>query len=151
MKIEKDYYTEKIKLPAFILVIYWVVFLFFIGYSWKKDDYSLTTTIIVAVVGLLLHFQVFKLKITNSYIEYSMFPFVRKKIDRSTIKSYEIINISALGDFGGWGIRYSGKYGWGYIMNGGYAVFLKYGSNKKVTFSIKDKDKIKLYLSGNNK
>ena len=148
--MKHNLFTERTKLPNFILILFWLSFLLFLGYSWKKNDYSLPIFAVIVVTGLFLHFLTFKLKISNSSIEYSMAPFIHKKINRSAVKSYEFIKISALGDFGGWGIRYSGKYGWGYIMGDNDAVIFKYDNGKRVTFSVNDRNAMELFLSENN-
>ena len=73
-----------------------------------------------------------------------------KMLEWSSAQTIEIIKIDALSDFLGWGLRYSKKYGWGYILGNDYAIFVTLKNNKKYTFTIKDKDLIIAFLEKNN-
>lgn len=75
-----------------------------------------------------------------------MFPFVNKKINWNEIEKYEIMKISPLGDFMGWGYRYFGKYVWSYILDTNYAIAVQKKNDKKLALSIKDKQQALDYL-----
>ena len=85
-----------------------------------------------------MFFAKFNLEINESGINYSLFPFVKKRIEWNEINAYEINKISALGDFLGWGIRFSKKYGLSYIFNSDYGLTIVKQNGKKMTFSIKN-------------
>lgn len=65
------------------------------------------------------------------------------------VKKIELVKLSALSDFLGWGIRYSKKYGWGYITDSEYGLFIEKQNGKKVTISVKDKDTLESFLMEN--
>lgn len=143
-------FTEKTKLPGFIFILFWLQFLVFLAYSFKQNEYSVPLITFIIVLGLLLHLIVFKIKVSDAYIMYSIAPFVNKKIEWKNVAGYEVIKISAINDFGGWGIRHSSKYGLGYILGGDYAIALKGHKGGKVTLSVKDRKGLESFLSENN-
>ena len=65
------------------------------------------------------------------------------------VKKIELVKLSALSDFLGWGIRYSKKYGWGYITNSEDGLFIDKPNGKKITISVKDKDALESFLTIN--
>jgi hypothetical protein len=67
-----------------------------------------------------------------------------------SIEEISVINLNAINDFWGWGLRYSSKYGWGYILNGESGLFIKLKSGKKITFTITNKDELIKYFEENN-
>lgn len=143
-------FTEKTKLPGFIFILFWLQFLVFLVYSYKQNEYSVPLITFIIILGLLLHLIVFKLKISNTHIMYSIAPFVSKKVEWRNIAGYEVIKISAINDFGGWGIRHSSKYGNAYILGGDYAIALKGHKGGKVTLSVKDREGLESFLSEKN-
>lgn len=144
-------YKETTGFPNFILILFLIQFLFFVIYTINnKEDKSLIYYSIGALLlGVLLFFMKLTIKINNQYFEYKMTPFVNRKILFKDIKSIKVIKISAISDFLGWGIRYSKRYGWGYITNSDFAVSIEKNNGKKLTFSIKDRDRLNEFL--NNK
>lgn len=133
---------ETFNFPKFLSVLFIIQFVFFIIYSMnnKEDSSLLWFSVVILLIGLFLILAKFNLKISKNGINYSIFPFVNKGIKWKDVKNYEINKISALNDFAGWGIRYSKKYGWGYIFNSNYALTILTEDRKKVTFSIQHQD-----------
>lgn len=80
--------------------------------------------------------------LTNSF-----FYFFKRKYDLKNTDSCKFANISALGNFGGWGIRYSKNYGWSYIFSSDNIVTFCFENKKKVTFSIQNITKLKTALT----
>lgn len=78
-------------------------------------------------------------------------PFINKKLLWTDIEKYEIVKISPLNDFLGWGIRRSPKYGWSYILDTNYAIAIVKKDGKKLTLSIDDKEKALTFLQSINK
>ncbi|WP_143736414.1 hypothetical protein [Moheibacter sediminis] len=108
-------------------IIYWVVFLI------------LPLVIIFLSVNLKVEFN-------KNEIHYTLFPFVNKKLAWNEIDKYEIVKISPLGDFMGWGFRYSSKYGWSYILDTKYAIAIQKKNGKKLALSVKEGQEILSYL-----
>lgn len=69
---------------------------------------------------------------------YRLFPLINKSICWSEVKDIEVVKISAISDFLGWGIRFSKKFGWSYITNSEYGLFIRKNNGKKITLSIKN-------------
>ena len=141
-------YKETTGLPNFILILFVIQFLFFVIYTINnREDKSLIYySIGTLILGALLFFIKLTIKINNQYFEYKMIPFVNRKILFKDIKAIKVIKISAISDYLGWGIRYSKKYGWGYITKSDFAIFIEKNNGKKLTFSIKDKDRLNQFL-----
>lgn len=96
------------------------------------------------IIGFLLFGRRSKLILNdNGILTNSFFYFFNKKYDLKNTDSCKFGSISALGDFGGWGIRYSKKYGWSYIFNSDNIVTFYFKDKKKVTFSIQNIAKLK--------
>jgi c-di-AMP phosphodiesterase-like protein len=151
--MQKKEFKETTGFPMFIIVLFFVQFAFFIIYTINnKEDKSLIYfSIGILFLGILMLLTRLKIRITKNEIEYKMTPFIYKKILMKDINEIKIIKISALSDFSGWGIRYSKKYGWGYITNSDYGLFIEKNNGKKLTFSIKNNSELNEYLNDHNK
>lgn len=78
-----------------------------------------------------------KWKLSKESFEYSFFPFIRtKSIPLNSVNGIEIIRINPILDFGGWGIRYSRKYGRAYTTSGRHVLHIEYGENKKLNLTV---------------
>ncbi len=77
----------------------------------------------IAMVGMLLFFWNMQLKTTidAQRIKIRFSPFVNRSISWDEIETAEIINY---GFVGGWGIRFSGKYGIVYNTSGNQGLFI---------------------------
>ncbi|MHC5354954.1 hypothetical protein ACYSNX_12470 [Myroides sp. LJL115] len=144
-------FNENTGMPKFILAIFIVQFIVFLLFSLNnKEDKSLIYFATgILLIGIFLAFTKLVLKINKNSIVYKFTPFTSNKISWEDVKTIELVKLSALSDFLGWGIRYSRKYGWGYITNSEYGLFIEKHNGKKVTISVKDKDKLELFLTQN--
>lgn len=144
-------FNEKTGMPKFILVIFIVQFIVFLLYSFNnKEDKSLIYfSIGILLIGIFLAFTKLVLKINKNSIIYKFTPFTSNKMSWEDVKKIELVKLSALSDFLGWGIRYSKKYGWGYITDSEYGLFIEKQNGKKVTISVKDKDTLESFLTEN--
>jgi hypothetical protein len=142
---------ETFKFPKILAILFVVQFAFFIIYflNNEEDRTLLLFSIVIFVIGVILAFAKFHLYIGNNGISYSLFPFTSKVIQWKDVKNCEINKISALDDFSGWGIRYSKKYGWGYIFDSSYALSVFNTNGRRITFSIKDKKAIEKIVKKN--
>lgn len=134
--------------PKGISAIFIFQFILFIIFSVIRKDYSFIywAVFLILPVGILFFFGYLKVNLNNEGILYAMPPFINKKLNWSEIEKYEIISISPLNDFLGWGIKRSSKYGWSYILETNYAITITKKDGKKLTLSIDDKDKAIEYL-----
>jgi len=143
----KNIFIEKARFPKFLIIIYWIQFTFFSLYYFKKMEYSLLIFLIgLFLLGIFLSFSYTKLKISKGYIEFGLIPITKNIISWNDVKEFEIVKISAISDFLGWGIRYSKKYGWSYIMRGEYAICFTLNSGKKKTISLINHGKLRKIL-----
>lgn len=141
-------FQEKNRFPKFILIIYIIQYvvltLYYLNQGLMPAYYHIPTIII----GFLLFGCRSKLILNDDGILInSFFSFFNKKYDLKKIDSCKFANMSALGDFGGWGIRYSKKYGWSYIFNSDDIVTFCFENKKKVTFSIQNIAELKTALT----
>jgi hypothetical protein len=88
---------------------------------------------VISLISLFILFWMMKLeyRISEQKIEYKYFPLHRKwrSIDRTEVANISFVKYSALGDYGGWGIRYGSK-GWAYNVSGNYGIFVELKSGK---------------------
>lgn len=68
---------------------------------------------------------------------------VGKTLAYADIETIEVIDIHAIGDFGGWGYRYNPFTGTiGYIMEGEKGIMLTTKAGKKIAFTVRDMDRL---------
>jgi 4-amino-4-deoxy-L-arabinose transferase-like glycosyltransferase len=94
----------------------------------SHTDLIIYLVIIFAVIVLIL-FMRLKTEINQTAIKISFFPFVKKTINWSDVKSAKIVNY---GFVGGWGIRLGTKYGIIYNINGNKGLALELLNGKKL-------------------
>ena len=84
----------------------------------------------VFIFGLIAMFWVMRLKteIDQNEIRMNFFPFVKKRVNWNEIKNIEIVNY---GFVGGWGIRFSTKYGTVYNTKGNEGLAIELLNGKK--------------------
>lgn len=146
--------NSKSYFPKALSIIFIFQFIIFaiISYSKKDITFIYWAILLILPLGILLYFGYLSVDLDDKRIKYSMPPFViNKKLKWDEIEKYEIINISPLNDFLGWGIRHSSKYGWSYILETNYAMVIFKKDGKKLTLSIDDREKILSYLHSINK
>jgi hypothetical protein len=148
--MKKNIYLQITKLPRVLIffVFLTLIPLFFFYFKENKINWILFSIIIF----ISLFFAVIncKIEISATELKYSLFPLVFNRTTKwDDVKTVELIKLNAFSDFLGWGLRYSMKYGWGYILEGDYGLFITTKSEKKVTFSIKNIDELSSFLEKN--
>ncbi|MFK7981126.1 MAG: hypothetical protein AB8G86_14160 [Saprospiraceae bacterium] len=100
----------------------------------------LITGVVLLLTGWLLLSMKQVIRIDANGISYKQGPFHRKfhQISWGDIQNWEVTKISPFSDFGGWGIRLTGKKK-GYIIDGEYGLELAINAKKIIVFSIIDK------------
>ena len=100
----------------------------------------LITGVVLLLTGWLLLSMKQVIRINEHGVSYKQGPFHRKfhQISWGDIQSWKVTKISPFGDFGGWGIRLTGKKK-GYIIEGAYGLELVIKPKKIIVFSVKDK------------
>ncbi|MEM1124655.1 MAG: hypothetical protein AAGJ18_29720 [Bacteroidota bacterium] len=68
-----------------------------------------------------------------------------RTIPWTTIKNWQIKKLNALGDYGGWGYRTTGKKK-GYIIEGNYCLELDIGKQKLIGLSVKNKVNVEDFI-----
>lgn len=138
----KSYYPKALS----IIFIFQFIVIAIIAVSQKDFSFIYWAVFLILPLGILLFFGYLKVRLDDEGIQYSMPPFVKRKLKWSEIEKYEIVKISPLGDFLGWGIRYSSEFGWSYILDTDYAIAIQKKNGKKIALSIDDKEKALSYL-----
>ena len=149
MKINFEDFS-KLPIYLFYAIILLIGGLCFIG---AKNDFSLLWVFIALsfVCGIVFYVCRLRLNFTNDHLKYQFIPFnfTPKRIRWDEVETLEIKKARPLRNFLGWGVRYSKKYGWGYITNATYALFIT-SKNKKIVISVKDRDSVLNFLKQNN-
>lgn len=98
------------------------------------------TGVVLLLTGWLLLSMKQMIRIDAEGVSYKQSPFHRKfhQIPWSDIQNWQVTKISPFRDFGGWGIRLTGKKK-GYIIEGEYGLELQTSVKKIIVLSIKDK------------
>ncbi len=92
-------------------------------------NFLLTLLAAVSVLALRLEIQV-----DAGGIHYRMFPFVNQHVKWDRVRSAKLERLHAIEDFGGYGMRL-GRRGWGYIVSGDHALYLKLANGNRVWLS----------------
>jgi hypothetical protein len=132
--------------------LFFFQFLFFLAYSLKNeevDDSLIYIPVILVLIGVFIAIGKVKLSIDRTHIKYGLFPLSMRKIEFKKIVTYEIIKISAFSDFLGMGLRFSKKYGTGYITDTKYALFFEKLNGAKVTISLRNREKLVAFIKDN--
>lgn len=139
------------KMPAFLLIMFFIQLIVFFYYFIKIKSQDLEIFYILIPVTLLLVFVKMTIVLNSRSFKYKLFPihFKFKEIEWNEISHVQISKINALSDFFGWGLRYSRKYGWGYIFNSNDAILLTLKNDKKITITVKDRTEIIKFLTEN--
>ncbi len=144
-------FQEKSGFPKFILII--LVFQSIVTtLILLKDKESPWVVLYVTVPLILLFaFSFLRLRINQNYFEYSFFPFTFKttKIPWNEIQEIQFVNTDPISDFGGWGVRFSKKYGKAFITGNNEIIFLQLKNGKKRSFTIINKEKILYFFNEN--
>ncbi|MBT0552352.1 hypothetical protein [Riemerella anatipestifer] len=146
-------YNEKQKFTQYWLWIPLLILLLVMLYNGTAGGTKLLP--ITHIIGLLVYVvtMIFiysftlKIKISEKGIEYSFFPLREEKcIEWEQINSVQFVKYNPFKDFGGYGVRYSGKKNIEvYNVGGNYGILI----NQKLLLGIKNELDFKLFLDNN--
>ncbi len=111
------------------------------GFDLKSIDLlnseTLPAVVIITLVLFLLYFIQLNWSINQKGFYYRYFPFVNKTrfIPAEEIQSITLEKINPIRDFGGWGLRYSKKYGKAYTTQGNHVIRVHLKSGKILNFT----------------
>ena len=140
---------ETSKMPSFILILFGIQLIVFLFLFIKSKNSDLEIFYILLPVTLILSLSKMTVILNTKVFKYKLFPLHLnyKAFEWKEIKQIQISKIDALSDFAGWGLRYSKKYGWGYIFSSNDVILLTFKNDKKITITIKDKTEIINFLT----
>ena len=129
-------YFRRNKISIFFSIFSAIILGLLVKSFFDEGNHNKASIIGISIMGsILLLFNLMKLecKITDQKIEYKYFPLHRKwrSIDRTEVANISFLKYSALGDYGGWGVRYGSKR-WAYNVSGNYGIFVEFKSGKTV-------------------
>lgn len=151
-------YTEvqSLKIPALRIILGAIVLIDLVYLVLKTfrdglQEIQLTDFYAIAVLVLLWVFVEWNkiyTRVTPEGIGYRYFPLqIRERFARwEDLKEVYIREYSALGEWGGWGLRYAFGRGWGYVAGGDWGVQLVYKNGKKRFISTKQLSELKAAL-----
>lgn len=104
--------------------------------DWMNSE-TLPAFVISFLVLLLLYNIELYWKYDNTGFYYRYRPFINRLrfIPKSEILSITCEKINPLRDFGGWGVRYSRKYGKAYSTHGNYVIRVNLKNGKMLNFT----------------
>lgn len=148
----KTKFTQTTRTPKFLFVFFIVQLVTVLSLHFSDSNFDLTVFYIILPVTFILIFTKFDIEFSIEHLKYKMFPLnlYYKEIKWNETEKVEIVNIDALSDFLGWGLRWSKKYGKSYIFDSNFALFITLKNNKRITFSINEKEKIVHFFDENN-
>lgn len=134
-------FNYKSKLPISIIII--LVFQSLVALFISGWDIILFG--IFALTGIFILSFRLKVSATQDAFSYQLTPFhfSAKCYKYDEIEWVKFIQIDALGDFWGWGLRYNKKYSWSYVLEGNMAMQIQFKDNKKRLFCFENTDELK--------
>lgn len=93
------------------------------------------------ILPLCFIFGGLKIIIATDGVYISMFWVFNKYLPYDSIKTYKVLSINPVRDFGGIGYKISPKYGVGFIMSGKEGIQFELNNNKKIFVTTTQKDK----------
>jgi hypothetical protein len=137
-----------------LLYTVWAAFLVLCVFmAWDKEVGLYPAVLIFVIVSaFMIAFKSLKLvvRISDDAICYRLSPFQRrfKIILKEDIANLEIKSFDALGEYGGWGIRF-GKAGVAYTVKGSMGMTIKLAKNKSVLIGTSRPEELKSFLEAN--
>ena len=135
--------TEKLKLPLLLRLLaviqFIVVLLISIKSNYPKNDIYIMSVISIIVL-LILIFSNLTIKISDNSLQYSSIPFspTYMTINKSDVNIAYIGSSSNYSNIIGYGLRFSKKYGKGYMFDSNNALYIELKSGKKIVLTIID-------------
>jgi len=109
--------------------------------TFKLSDWMNWDTLPAFVISLLVLLLLYKIELYWKYDDtgfyYRYRPFINRLrfIPKSDIQSITCEKVNPLRDFGGWGVRYSRKYGRAYSTHGNHVIRLTLKNGKMLNFT----------------
>lgn len=143
-------FTEKQRLSGLWL---WIIFLIAIIpllliYFFAKEGIIVSSLIIIPIMVLLLLLKL-TTTITPDGIRVKFFPLYifDQEIKWEDISDIYIRKYKPIAEYGGWGVRWSGKNGTAYTTQGYYGIQLVLKNNKKVLIGTQQSTQIEVLIS----
>lgn len=111
----------------------------------SNNTLILTTVISLSLIALFLLMRLETL-ITKEGISFKFFPFVKRNYSFNEIESYKVIDY---GFVGGWGIRFTMKYGTVYNTRGTKGLFIKLKNGKTMVVGTQKPEELNKVITDN--
>jgi hypothetical protein len=148
--MKQNTYLQTTKFSKILLFLLFLTIIPILFFCLKENKIDWILFLILFFMILIISVFSCKIAINNCELRYNLFPLIlNKTIKWDDVVKVELIRINALYDFFGWGLRYSIKYGWGYIFEGDYGLFINTNNGRKIVFSIKNIDELGAFLEKN--
>ncbi|MBP2834090.1 hypothetical protein J8281_17975 [Aquimarina sp. U1-2] len=134
-------FQDTSRLPKFTFLILVIPLIPIGAILWNTtiDFFDVLAIAIIVLVALLCYFLKLKITMNHQNISYRLSPIIATKhLKWNNIHKIELVKAKALSTYGGWGLRYSFKNGWGYVMDSDTLMVVHKKNGKKIAFSIKD-------------
>lgn len=125
------------------LALYGVIQQVFLGVPFGNNPAP--DWVLILFFGITLFINVFffsltlKTKIDERGIEVKFGPFLRRKITWNEVDSAEVVDY---GFIGGWGIRYSSKYGKVYATRGSFGLWIKMRNSSQMVIGTQNREEL---------
>ncbi len=148
---------QNLKIPAMRLLLGLATVVAVGSFMWEiyKEGWSqamllagLPMLLILALIWWLIERSRIYTRVTPEGIAYRFFPLqLKERFARwEELREIYLRGYSAMGEYGGWGLRYGFGLGWGYIAEGEYGLQLVYKSGKKRFISTQRMEELKIFL-----
>lgn len=108
---------------------------------------GLGVALVMAVVLIPMALIELRTHITDDGVEIRFWPFVRRRIFKSEIKSMRVRKYSPIREYGGWGIRSSMGNGSAYNVSGDQGLQLELNNGKKILVGTQRPEELSAFLT----
>lgn len=126
-----------------------------VAVAWAQIGGEADAGILIAVAVLVLLAvlvatnTVFRVRIDDAGLEVrSALGWPRVRIPRERIRSATVVQVNPMGEYGGWGWRYSVNAGWGVILRTGEAIRVRRTDGRAFTVTVDDAETGAALLNG---
>lgn len=150
--MSQGYFKEKSRYPTWIVVSITSLFLLFLYLlnekTGKETEGLIYSCLVIVLVASLFLFMSIQLRVDNEAIEFTFFPFVRKKkrYRWDELGKVTVRKSSPIREFGGWGYRVKPKKK-AYTLYGKWGIDLQFKNGKSLFIGVQKHEELAQLLN----
>lgn len=116
------------------------------SWEWGQIRPNVGAVVFLALIWWFVLACRIKLRLDAEGVTYQFWPLPKKRARWEELKGWYVREVSAFGEFGGWGMRYGFNLGWGYVNASDWGLQLVYKEGKRVIISTENPEEVRRWL-----